>query len=116
MSEGHPTTDRQTLKERWLEALRSGKYQQAKNFLRRDETHFCCLGVLCDVVDSSRWEPLEAGPGYKHTHGHHGAIRYLPDWIARQGGFNEEVLDKAMSMNDKGKSFADIANFLEINL
>ena len=32
----------------WMDALRSGKYEQGKGALRRDGK-FCCLGVLCDV-------------------------------------------------------------------
>lgn len=36
-------------KARWVEALRSGKYQQGKGRLN-GEGKFCCLGVLCDVV------------------------------------------------------------------
>ena len=36
-------------KDRWVEALRSGKYKQAKGTLRNKEG-FCCLGVLCDIV------------------------------------------------------------------
>ncbi len=54
---------RPDIKERWLEALRSGKYEQGKGMLRTgrwdeeyeefvydDEARFCCLGVLCDVI------------------------------------------------------------------
>lgn len=37
------------IKARWVSALRSGRYEQAKYRLRSD-TGYCCLGVLCDVV------------------------------------------------------------------
>lgn len=40
---------------KWLDALRSGKYTQTKQVLR-DEDGFCCLGVACDIYDSSLWE------------------------------------------------------------
>lgn len=40
---------------KWLEALRSGKYNQTVNGCLRDEDGFCCLGVVCDVIDSSKW-------------------------------------------------------------
>jgi len=34
----------------WVEALRSGKYEQGTFVLRSKDDKFCCLGVLCDVV------------------------------------------------------------------
>lgn len=42
------------LRTMWVEALRSGKYLQGAGFLK-EAGKFCCLGVLCDLVDSSRW-------------------------------------------------------------
>ena len=45
------------VKEKWLHALRSGKYLQARKTLHlraEDGTDFyCCLGVLCDVYNKS---------------------------------------------------------------
>ncbi len=42
-------------KKKWVEALRSGKYEQIREqFVRfRDDKPigYCCLGVLCDVLD-----------------------------------------------------------------
>ena len=46
------------LKRKWLAALRSGKYQQAKAALHRQGDGFCCLGVLCDVSGLGKWEPV----------------------------------------------------------
>lgn len=42
---------RAEIKELWLEALRSGRYEQGNGVLF-DATHnqFCCLGVLCDLA------------------------------------------------------------------
>ena len=45
------------IKQRWLEALRSGEYQQTKGTLH-DTKGFCCLGVLCDVLKN---DPLFRG-------------------------------------------------------
>lgn len=36
------------VKKKWLEALRSGKYRQATEQLRKGDA-YCCLGVLCDL-------------------------------------------------------------------
>lgn len=40
------------LKNKWIEALRSGKYKQGKGALRTgdiENPHYCCLGVLCAI-------------------------------------------------------------------
>lgn len=42
------------VKAKWLEALRSGQYQQGRFYLHREldegRDQFCCLGVLCDIA------------------------------------------------------------------
>lgn len=41
------------IKQKWVEALRGGKYQQGKHKLMTQTLHgplFCCLGVLADVT------------------------------------------------------------------
>lgn len=40
--------------ESWIEALESGKHQQAKGHLRRGDA-FCCLGVACQVSGAGEW-------------------------------------------------------------
>jgi len=44
----------------WVEALRSGKFEQAQSVLRGDgvapgSSAYCCLGVLCQIAD--KFEP-----------------------------------------------------------
>lgn len=34
----------------WVDALRSGKYEQGRLALRSKDDKYCCLGVLCDVA------------------------------------------------------------------
>ena len=43
-----------TLMQDWIAALRSGDYTQTGSHLR-DETGFCCLGVLCDIINPDGW-------------------------------------------------------------
>lgn len=42
------------IKDRWLEALRSGEYKQGKGRLVKETDdgtfNYCCLGVLCDLA------------------------------------------------------------------
>lgn len=42
------------LLQKWVKALRSGKYKQGEGELRNNN-HFCCLGVLCDISKAGRW-------------------------------------------------------------
>lgn len=43
------------LKSKWVAALRSGKYKQGKYRLRKKDETYCCLGVLCDITDPTKW-------------------------------------------------------------
>lgn len=47
------------LKEKWVKALRSGEYEQGRKRLKQihfDDISYCCLGVLCDLIDPNGWE------------------------------------------------------------
>lgn len=41
----------QAVKERWISALRSGKYKQGKGSLLDDTGGYCCLGVLVKELE-----------------------------------------------------------------
>lgn len=43
------------MKRRWIRALRSGKYKQGHDRLRTEDNRFCCLGVVCDIVNPDGW-------------------------------------------------------------
>lgn len=38
------------VKEKWIAALRSGEYRQARGVLNDGQGGYCCLGVLCEVA------------------------------------------------------------------
>lgn len=40
------------IKALWIEALRSGEYEQGRGQLNMNN-HFCCLGVLCDLAEKA---------------------------------------------------------------
>ena len=42
--------------ERWIAALESGEYKQGMRALRAGD-EYCCLGVLCDLMDKDGWWP-----------------------------------------------------------
>lgn len=112
------------LQTRFLAALRSGEYKQAEGHLRT-ENGFCCLGVMCDVFDSTRWLEQEKDNeqifSYKPLEGTYNTINYLPAHVAREFGLYGDNPDiyigneykQAAIFNDNGKSFAAIADGFE---
>jgi hypothetical protein len=43
------------VKAKWVAALRSGEYKQGPEWLQGESGCFCCLGVLCDILDPEGW-------------------------------------------------------------
>lgn len=131
---------REAVIELWIQALRSGKYQQTDSQLRRGNG-FCCLGVLCDVVNPNAWTETDSAAdgtyywGEKFAFAGKGEEYELPDEIiqllgfhAGTGDFAQEYSDDALKdaegcsiyslagLNDVLKySFNDIADFIEAN-
>lgn len=70
------------IKKKWVTALRSGKYPQgSRGQLRKDiltdgvdVSHFCCLGVLCDlaveegIISDPEFHEVD-GTGYEYVYG-----------------------------------------------
>lgn len=97
------------MKNKWIKALRSGEYTQTIGTLRRDNS-FCCLGVLCDVIDPSLWEvrPLTGNITYEGLQGS------LSSNTRKKYNISYEQETKLMKMNDKeNKSFKEIADYIE---
>jgi len=127
----------------WIKALVSGKYEQANGSLREDIYKakadqvgygYCCLGVICQIVDPNGWGYIDAahafgheipnGWGYidaAHAFGHEmgkeGARNgYLSESAARKYGLSEAGQKRLAKLNDNGASFAEIAVFIAENL
>lgn len=93
------------LKDRWIAALRSGKYKQGQRRLRWFDDTFCCLGVLCDVRDGrDSWKEMENLECYLNKTGNTAMI-----YDVSQG-------DELAVMNDNGDSFSKIADWIEANV
>lgn len=107
------------LKAKWLEALRSGRYDQTTGQLR-DGNCFCCLGVLCDVFDPEAWDIGGIGdvPEWSYGEGHdqRSEVAVLPQNFRITYGISPAVQDHVVQMNDAGKTFSEIANYIEAKL
>ena len=106
---------RDELLRKWVEALESGKYAQAKYALRRDD-FYCCLGVVCDLSGRGVWVENPAP-----RHGDDGSHLFeVPDSpFAQEYGLPESIYQlltlsgdaekKLWTANDEGESFQQIA-------
>lgn len=106
---------------RWIDALRSGKYNQTRGFLRTPEG-FDAMGVLLDVVDPKGWgepfTPAEDWPNgkayvpYKYQGNFY--TFQLPYGISDDLGFFDSDMFTLIDLNDKRcLSFEQIADYLE---
>lgn len=104
----------QELKQKWLDALRSGKYKQGRKALHSDKyedgDRYCCLGVLCKVADI----PLKDSQQIQ-------AYTILASLLDT----GQTKTDKLINMNDGDEytlpprapsSFAEIADWIEDNM
>ena len=123
------------LLKRWLEALRSKKYKQTTEGFLREKVDggdkFCCLGVLCDLIDPSLWESSlahedEEDEGVKVYTYDGRNIGFPPMNIQTLIGDFEQSFDHnsangsktryLVEWNDRGGSFDEIADWIEGNI
>lgn len=97
--------------ERWVKALRSGKYQQATGSLKT-KSGYCCLGVACKIkgariADLKDHEWIERKGCIDPI-----VLEKIPDLLKGDSRENEFVKIVA-DMNDRGKTFTVIADYIE---
>jgi len=103
-------------KKDWIKALRSGEYEQGKMFLNNHGS-YCCLGVACRIqhpkLNLGRIQLIAEGDK-AFTKKRLKGIN-VPDLIK---GIPEDngIVNKLVTMNDNGKSFKQIAIWLDTNL
>jgi hypothetical protein len=110
------------LKQKWVEALRSGKYQQGTGVLRTTDNEYCCLGVLCDLVDRSAWGVAEETftcvngvdvPRVAYDFHSKGDSSCYSLPYTLEVNLKLTNTTPLIDMNDGGKSFAEIADWIE---
>jgi hypothetical protein len=107
--------------EKWVAALRSGQYKQARGTLRDTEqsgaTGFCCLGVLCDISKQGEWNQDDRDT-WNYVLRADFSETQLPDFVLEWAGMahREGMLPRGetlTNLNDSGKSFDQIADIIE---
>ena len=106
---------KQDVKEKWVAALRSNKYKQGRSRLRNSDDTYCCLGVLCDVVDNSKWNLSANGEWYSYSDDNDGDDGWIYS-VSKDLLPDDNMQGDLMGMNDHGKSFTEIADYIEQNL
>lgn len=112
------------IKKQWVDALRSGEYEQGRFRLRNPDTNkFCCLGVLCNLHAQAHPEiaSQQTDPGR-----YMGSSEYLPKEVMQWAGFSvgapevvmwEEHARTLSSLNDgHALDFLEIAKLIEEQL
>ncbi len=94
------------LKQKWIDALKSGKYAQANGILHNKVAEsYCCLGVL-DAIEPG----VKTGSTYLLT---------LDTGLASEScvkGLEKKVQIDLAEMNDDGQSFDKIADWIDKNI
>lgn len=102
-------------KERWIKALRSGKYQQNHNgYLKDDEDQYCCLGVAAELCKVKHF-------GQNGWLSDANVLIKPPKLLIEDGEQditdidrkNITIPEKLAYFNDQGKSFKWIASYIE---
>ena len=106
----------QEVKTKWVEALRSGQYKQAKGALCSPRG-FCCLGVLLETLNVPReFEPANMLVDVYRPTDDEAVTSYLPTKLAVKIGVNLAFQGKLAALNDDGLPFNAIADYIEENL
>lgn len=122
------------IKKAWLDALRSGNYQQMSEVLRaRDEWGgYCCLGVLLDVAINEgflpklalEWTeddqvaydwPSDREASLEDGHVYEGSTTdgQLGLELDAAFGIDPSIESDLVNMNDSGEDFFVIADYIE---
>lgn len=116
---------KKSIMQKWVKALRSGKYKQAKGALSspRGASH-CCLGVLCDITKKETGG--EWNGQYFRKDGNRGSRGYLPKFVRDFVGMKsingtlpfdyfERKTSLAAENDEGGTGFKRIADIIEAN-
>ena len=110
-------------RERWTAALRSGDYQQGKYRLSPVVGYYCCLGVLQFLRDGRKPTQEEHASAHDLWGDALNTIGTAKNWECGDlpNGVavilsNSNSYEYLTDLNDKGMSFADIADIIDITL
>ena len=106
--------------EMWVAALRSNRFEQGKGALvNATRAKYCCLGVLCELAIQNE-VPVKVRLTSDGEMAYGDGTAFPPPEVCEWAGLRTESAqlhdapeDSLALMNDKGFSFAEIANVIE---
>lgn len=122
------------VKAKWLAALRSGDYAQAKGSLKDDlyedennpteatSVGYCCLGVLCELARQEGGVLTSISKSFSGIYNYDGESGLLPFSVQQWSGLNDSSPEYQnedgeyiwlTDLNDNGKTFAELADIIE---
>lgn len=119
-----------SIRDRWIERLRSGRYNKAclNLCVIRNETgeeYYCCLGVFNDMVNTPfRIKDIVSGKTYlEYANSPVGTPEEKLSWRSDTNprrlesyGLRDPELHQLVFMNDNDYSFREIADWIETNI
>ena len=97
------------LRNKWVRALRSGRYKQIDGKLEEKKGFNCCLGVLCRISKLKSY--ICDGDIYFDED-----FELLTPKLGKQFGLSRRRVTQLANMNDGGDSFREIADWIKENL
>ena len=111
------------LKEKWIEALRSGDFPKGKSTLLNDQGQYCCLGVLCEIHDEvDKVEKFFGNFGkiknlfFHKDHPDDWNTVFLPYSVREKVGISVPDMHKVAEINDISDDFSNAITYIEENL
>ena len=97
-------------KEKWIAALRSGNYNQARHCLKNYKSRgYCCLGVLEELARPASRQLAKKNDGRSRG-------GYLSKMVTESTGVRRRYQRVLARMNDGGRSFGEIVDYIEREL
>lgn len=106
-------------KQPWIDALRGGDYQQGRERLKRVDSEgrsfHCCLGVLREVARMP-WGERACDGSFRNPSDGDGRVGTLSTLELKEFDLTPQQHRDLYGMNDGGKSFTEIADYIEFYL
>lgn len=104
--------------QKWIKALRSGKFKQGSGYLKDEINCYCCLGVACHIISPkariTKKFYIDSDSLSKNTNVSKQLFKKMPE-LLRGTDVENSFVYNVSEMNDAGMSFNEIADWIEEN-
>lgn len=97
--------------QKWVDALRSGEYEQGKEYLE-DDNKYCCLGIACSIAEENGIAVNKNIDGSLSGF----TLRFqtqAQEWLGIIDDIGRYQCTSLARLNDDGSSFLEIADVIE---